>query len=168
MARRSSSSSLGPFSSSHWLVEDCASAEAEVSECTAISPRAVDDPGIPTSRVSQTPLTPKGLANRLGAVNGSDVTTVAPYVTFGCSVLTTFGRPARKERFVDFRWSDWICPRKIGRGGPVKLGPHPPSALEREKALAGVMLFCRHSVTVAALNRAARVGKRFSNKTSSY
>jgi len=68
------------------------SAETEAGECKAFPPCVVDDPGIPTSRVSQNPLTPKGLANRWGAVNGSDVTTVPLHVILGCSVLTTFGR----------------------------------------------------------------------------
>src|ERR1041384_1113902 len=91
IARRSSSSSLGPFSMSQWLVSE----ETEVGDCKAFAPCVVDDSGIPTSHVSQNPLTPKGLANRRRAVNASDVTTVPLQVTLGCSVLTTCGRRVR-------------------------------------------------------------------------
>src|SRR5689334_6615591 len=91
IARKSSSSSLGPFSLSQWLVGSFTLAETEVAECKAFSPCADDDPGIPMCRVSQNPLTPKRTRKQIGAVNGRDLTTVPLRVSFGCLVLTTFG-----------------------------------------------------------------------------
>jgi CheY-like chemotaxis protein len=52
---------------SQWLFGNFTPPETEVAECKAYSPCAVDDPGIPTMRVSQNPLTPKRTRRQIGS-----------------------------------------------------------------------------------------------------
>src|ERR1051326_8189970 len=121
IARKSSSSSLGPFSMSQWLVSE----ETEVGDCKAFAPCVVDDSGIPTSRVSQNPLTPKGLAKQ---TESRECQRRNNSTTAGDSWLFRFDHiwsPGARRRFVDLDGETCNFHKKRV-GGPVTLSPPRP------------------------------------------